>query len=106
MQITFGWAGITWNLPRALLNKGMDDLQLHLAKARKTGFRVTAYVNARILQRDLHDEVDRLESQPRAKSYAELAVLLAVLFALAVFAASFGWVGLALYFVVALLVFY
>ncbi len=84
----------------------MEEFQLHLAKARKTGFRVTAYVTARILQRDLHDEVARMETQPRGKSYWEMAVLLGVLFALAVLAASFGWIGLALYFAAALLLFY
>jgi hypothetical protein len=84
----------------------MEELQLHLAKARQTGFRITAYVKARLLRRDLRGEVVRLENQPRSKSYLELALLLAALFALAVFAASFGWVGLALYFAAVLVLFY
>ncbi|KQI71871.1 hypothetical protein AN191_10485 [Loktanella sp. 5RATIMAR09] len=106
MQIAIGWQRIAWNLSPALLNTRMEEFQTHLAKARKTGFRVTAYVTARILQRDLHDEVARLETQSRAKSYREMAALLGVLFALAVIAASFGWIGLALYFAAVLLLFY
>lgn len=84
----------------------MEELQSHFEKARKSAFRVTAYVCARILRRDLRSEVDRLERQPRAKSYLETGATLTVLFGLSVFAASFGWIGLALYFAAVLILFY
>lgn len=84
----------------------MEELHLHLEKARKSAFRVTAYVCARTLRRDLHTEVDRLEQQPRSKSYLETGATLTSLFGLSVFAASVGWVGLAVYFAAVLILFY
>lgn len=84
----------------------MEESQSQLQKARKTGLRVTAYVTARIMGRDLHDEVTRLESQSRARSLCEMFVFLAILLALALFAASFGWIGLALYFAAVTILFY
>lgn len=84
----------------------MTTFQSHITKARKAGFRITAYVIARLMRRDLHDEVARFEKQPRARSYTEMAALLIALFVLAVVAASFGWVGLGLYFAVMLILFY
>jgi hypothetical protein len=84
----------------------MEEIQSRLEKARKTGFRVTAYVIARIMGRDLREEVARLERQSRARSLCEMFILLAVLLALALFAASFGWIGLALYFAAVMVLFY
>lgn len=84
----------------------MAELQSHFEKARRSVFRITAYVGARILRRDMRSEVDRLERQPRAKSYLEAGATLTVLFGLSVLAASFGWIGLALYFAAVLILFY
>jgi len=84
----------------------MEELQSHLEKARKSAFRVTAYVFARTFRRDLRMETDRFEQQPRAKSYLETGATLMALFGLSILAASFGWIGLALYFVAVLILFY
>jgi hypothetical protein len=65
---------------------------------------VTAHVVSRVAGRDIQTELDRLHKQSRAKSYAESAVVLATLFGLALAAASFGWVGLLLYFAVVVMV--
>lgn len=67
---------------------------------------ITAYVMSRVFRRDLYDEVARLKSQDRMKSYFELGCVMAVLFGLAILAASFGWVGLGLYFLGVLVLFY
>jgi hypothetical protein len=82
----------------------MGGLNFNLENARKTAFRITAYVNARVFRRDLHAEVDRIEDQPRSKSYTETGLTMSVLLALALTAASFGWIGLCVYFL-ALLIF-
>jgi hypothetical protein len=66
----------------------------------KTCFRVAAHVVARVAGRDIQTELDRLYAQSRSRSYAETAGILAALFGLALAAASFGWVGLLLYFAV------
>lgn len=54
--------------------------------------------------RDIETELDRLHKQSRSRSYAETAVVLATLFGLALGAASFGWVGLLLYFAIVAIV--
>ena len=70
-----------------------------------TCFRVTAHLISRTSGRDIHSELVRLEEAPKARSYAEVGLVLGTLFGLALFAASFGWLGLALYFAVILLVY-
>ena len=77
-----------------------------MEKARLTAFRITAYVIATILRRDLRVELDRIEQQPRSKSFFEVVAIATVIFALAIFASSFGWIGLGLYFLAILILFY
>lgn len=84
----------------------MGEQQSHLETARQTVFRITAYVSAKLRRRDLRAEVDRLETQPRTQSWGETALTLAMFLVLAIIAASFGWVGLSLYFLAALVLFY
>ena len=73
---------------------------------RQTAFRITAYVSAKILQRDLRAEVERIAQQPRSKSYVETASVMALFLAFSILAASFGWIGLGLYFLAVLILFY
>ncbi len=70
----------------------------------KTCFRVAAHVASRVAGRDIQTELDRLNAQSRFRSYVETAGILAALFGLALAAASFGWVGLLLYFAVVAMV--
>jgi len=77
-----------------------------LNAALKTATNVTAYVKAKVLRRDLHAELRRLEDLPTMRAHIEVSVTMSILLALALFAASFGWVGLAAYFAIILVVFY
>ena len=84
----------------------MEERQSPIKTVRQTAFRITAYVRAKMLQRDLRAEIDRIEQQPRIKSYVETTATMTVLFALAILASSFGWIGLGVYFLAILIVFY
>ncbi len=68
-------------------------------------FQTVAYTCARILRRDYRSEIDRLEQQSRARSYLETLVTFGVLFGLAVVAASYGWIGMLVYFLAVLVLF-
>lgn len=76
-----------------------------IASIEKMTFQVSAHVRSRLLRRDINAELDRLYTQPKRQTYAEVACILGVLFALALVSASFGLWGLFAYFAIALLVF-
>lgn len=88
-----------------MVSRAMGGLHFNIDSARKTAFRITALVNARAFRRDFRAELDRVQQQPRARSYAETALTLGVLLALALVAASFGWIGMCLYFLGILILF-
>lgn len=76
----------------------MKSPRPHINTLEKTCFIVTSYISSRVLRRDVKAELHRLETQPKHRSYAEMVLTIAVLFSLALLAASFGWIGLGLYF--------
>lgn len=68
-------------------------------------FRIAAHVLSRLLRRDIRSELRRLQDQQKTKSYLEVAAICAVLFGLAVLAASFGVWGLCVYFAAVVVLF-
>ena len=71
----------------------------------RTGLKVTALVLSRLRRSDIRDELARLEAAPKSRAWAEIALVVGALFALALLAAFFGWPGLAVYFIAILLIF-
>ncbi|MEM9844047.1 MAG: hypothetical protein AAF965_04555 [Pseudomonadota bacterium] len=71
----------------------------------RTGFKVTALVLSRLRRSDISAEYARLGELPRTQAWGHVAAVLATLFVAALIAASFGWIGLAVYFGAALLIF-
>ena len=71
----------------------------------RTGFKVTALVLSKLRRTDIRDEFRRLEGASRLQGWAAVAAVMAGLFALALAAASFGWIGLAVYFLAVVLIF-
>ncbi|MDW3224878.1 MAG: hypothetical protein R8G34_18675 [Paracoccaceae bacterium] len=76
-----------------------------LAAVETTVFRITAHVLSRLLSRDIKSELDRLDKQPKSRSYCEAFAVFGSFFALALLAASFGVWGLFIYFAVVIAVF-
>lgn len=62
-------------------------------------FRVVALVLSRLLGRDIHNELERLNTQVRSRSYAEGSIVLGGLMGLAFLATAIGIWALCLYFV-------
>jgi len=71
----------------------------------RTGVKVTALVLSKLRRTDIRDEFQRLEGVSRLRALASVVAVLAGLFALALVAASFGWIGLAVYFLAIVLIF-
>tara|TARA_Y100000589_G_scaffold308665_1_gene325426 strand:- start:413 stop:667 length:255 start_codon:yes stop_codon:yes gene_type:complete len=67
---------------------------------------VTAHVFSRVMNRDLHDELARLDRQKKLRTLVEIALTMIAIFIAALIAASLGWIGLALYFLLAAILFY
>ncbi|MEM6385248.1 MAG: hypothetical protein AAF718_03325 [Pseudomonadota bacterium] len=65
---------------------------------KQSGLKVAALVLSKLKRQSLADEYERLRSAPRSKAMLTVAAVLAGLFCIALIAASFGWIGLALYF--------
>ena len=59
----------------------------------------------KILGRNLRNELRRLEQQKKQRTYTEIIVTLVVIFTAALLASSFGWMGLMLYFIIAIVLF-
>lgn len=70
-----------------------------IASFERACFRVVALILSRVLSREINAELDRLDAQPKSRSYLEVGVVLALLFALVLGAASLGVWALALLFV-------
>lgn len=71
----------------------------------RTGFKVTALVLSKLRRTDIREEFKRLEGLSRGQSWMVVGGVLAGLFGLALVAASFGWIGLAVYFLTIVLIF-
>ncbi len=83
----------------------MNIIRLNAHNLQKTLSLTTAYVYCKVLRRDLRKELTRLEQQKKHRTYAEITFTVLIIFAAALFASSFGWIGLMLYFLLAAVLF-
>ena len=83
----------------------MNITRLNVHKLQKTLSLATAYVYCKILGRNLRNELRRLEQQKKYRTYAEITFTVVLIFAAALFASSFGWIGLMVYFLLAAVLF-
>ena len=83
----------------------MNIIRLNAHNLQKTLSLMTAYVYCKVLRRDLRKELTRLEQQNKHRTYAEITFTVLIIFAAALFASSFGWIGLMLYFLLAAVLF-
>ena len=83
----------------------MNITRLNGHKLQKTLSLVTAYVYCKVLRRDLRNELARFEQQKKYLTYAEITFTVLIIFAAALLASSFGWKGLMLYFLLAVVLF-
>jgi hypothetical protein len=67
--------------------------------------RVTALVTGKLTGRSTRDAMERLGALPRGRAMLEIALVIGGLFASALLAASFGVIGLLVYFAAVLLIF-
>ncbi|GGC11214.1 hypothetical protein GCM10011363_29840 [Marivita lacus] len=84
----------------------MNTLRPNIETIEKTLFLVTSYIFSRLFRRDLQGELERLQCQSKRRSFAEIALTMAAIFGLALFAASFGWLGLGVYFFAVIVLFH
>ena len=84
----------------------MNLVSLNFHNLQKIVLLVTAHVFSRVMNRDLRDELARLDRQKKLRTLVEIALTMIAIFIAALIAASFGWVGLALYFLFAAILFY
>ena len=83
----------------------MNIIRLNAHNLQKTLSLMTAYVYCKVLRRDLRKELIRLEQQKKHRTHAEITFTVLIIFAAALFASSFGWIGLMLYFLLAAVLF-
>ena len=83
----------------------MNIIRLNAHNLQKTLSLMTAYVYCKVLRRDLRKELTSLEQQKKHRTYAEITFTVLIIFAAALFASSFGWIGLMLYFLLAAVLF-
>ena len=84
----------------------MNLVRLNAHNLQKIFMLITAHLFSKLLRRDLRDELQRLDQQQKNRTFVEIALSIAGIFAAAFIAASFGWIGLALYFLFAAILFY
>ena len=83
----------------------MNIVRLNVHNLQKTLSLMTAYVQCKLLRRDLRTELARLEKQKKHRTNAEIALTVVIIFAAALLASSFGWKGLMMYFLIAAVLF-
>ena len=71
----------------------------------RTGFKVTALVLSKLRQTEIGAEFRRLQDLSRPRAWAHMGAVIEGLFALALLASAFGWIGLAVYFIAVVLIF-
>ena len=84
----------------------MNLVWLNIHNLQKLFLLITAHVLSKVFRRDFSDEVRRLNKQNKFVTFAEITLSIFGIFAAAFTAASFGWLGLALYFLFAAILFY
>ena len=84
----------------------MNLVWLNIHNLQKLFLLITAHVLSKVLRRDLGEELRRLNQQKKIVTFAEITLSIFGIFVAAFIAASFGWLGLALYFLFAAILFY
>ena len=84
----------------------MNLVWLNIHNLQKIFLLITAHLFSRVLRRDLRAELRRLNQQKKSRTFAEITMCMVGIFAAAFIAASFGWMGLALYLLFAAILFY
>ena len=84
----------------------MNLVWLNVHNLQRIFLLITAYVFSRVLRRDLRAELQRLNQQTKFRTFVEMTMSMVGVFAAAFIAASFGWIGLALYLLFAVILFY
>ena len=84
----------------------MNFVWLNINNLQKIFLMITAHLFSKALRRDLHDELQRLNQQKKFRTFVEITMSVVGIFAAAFIAASFGWIGLALYLLSAAILFY
>jgi len=84
----------------------MNLVWLNVHNLQKIFMLITAHLFSKALSRDLHDELQRLNQQNKFRTIVEITVSVVGIFAAAFIAASFGWIGLALFMLSAAMLFY
>ena len=84
----------------------MNLVWLNVHNVQKILLLITAHLFSRVLRRDLRAELQRLNQQKKFRTFVEITISMVGVFAAAFIAASFGWIGLALYLLFAAILFY
>lgn len=84
----------------------MNFVWLNVHNLQKIFLMITAHLFSKALGKDLHDELQRLNQQKKFRTFIEITVSVVGIFGAAFIAASFGWIGLTMYFLSAAIFFY
>jgi hypothetical protein len=84
----------------------MNFVWLNVHNLQKISLMITAHLFSKALGKDLHDELQRLNQQKKFRTFVEITVSVVGIFGAAFIAASFGWIGLTMYFLSAAIFFY
>ena len=92
------------NLNKSVFN--MNLVWLNVDNLQRIFLLITAHLFSKVLRRDLRAELQRLNQQTKFRTFVEMTTSMVGIFAAAFIAASFGWIGLALYLLFAAILFY
>ena len=84
----------------------MNLVWLNVHNLQRIFLLITAHLFSRVLRRDLRTELQRLNQQTKFRTFVEMTMAMVGIFVAAFIAASFGWIGLALYFLFAAILFH
>ena len=84
----------------------MNLVWLNVHNLEKIFMLITAHLLSKLLRRDLRNELQRLDQQKKIRTFVEITLSIVGIFAAAFIAASFGWIGLAVYLLFAAILFY
>ena len=84
----------------------MNLVRLNAHNLQRMFLLITAYLSSRVLRRDLRAELQRFNQQTKFRTFVEMTTSMVGIFAAAFIAASFGWIGLAMYLLFAAILFH
>ena len=84
----------------------MNLVWLNVHNLQKIFMLITAHLFSKLLRRDVRDELQRLDQQNKIRTFVQITLSIVGIFAAAFIAASFGWIGLAVYLLFAAILFY